>query len=95
MPSFSLAPFSSSAPSASPCALAVPALVGAPKPIVVLQAISDGLVDFCARVIAAAIAVLIVAVDQLGGPARGLEALHLVDGVGDRSGPSIEMPLSS
>ena len=30
MPSFSLAPFSSSAPSASPCALAVPARVGAP-----------------------------------------------------------------
>ena len=30
MPSFCLAPFSSSAPSASPWALAVPALVGAP-----------------------------------------------------------------
>src|ERR1700691_2360187 len=47
MPSFSLAPLSSSAPSASPWALAVPALVGAPKPIVVLQAINDGLLDFC------------------------------------------------
>src|ERR1700692_1462934 len=56
MPRFSLAPFSSSGPSASPCALLVPALVGAPKPMVVLQAISDGLLDFCARVIAAAIA---------------------------------------
>src|SRR3954447_4804794 len=30
IPSFSLAPFSSSAPNASPCAFAVPALVGAP-----------------------------------------------------------------
>ena len=30
MPSFSLAPFNSSAPSASPWALAVPALCGAP-----------------------------------------------------------------
>src|SRR3981081_1302921 len=56
MPSFSLAPLSSSAPSASPCTLAVPALVGAPKPIVVLQAIIEGLLDFCARVIAAAMA---------------------------------------
>ena len=52
--------------------------------MVVLQAISDGLLDFCARVIAAAIAFWILAVDQLGGPAGGLEALHLVDRIGDR-----------
>jgi len=38
------------------CALAVPALVGAPKPMVVLQAIIEGVLDFCARAIAAAIA---------------------------------------
>ena len=38
-PSFSRAPSISSAPSGEPCALDLPALVGAPKPIVVLQAI--------------------------------------------------------
>jgi hypothetical protein len=36
--------------------LLVPALCGAPKPMVVRQAISVGLFDFCARVIAADIA---------------------------------------
>ena len=39
------APAISSAPSGEPCALLVPALVGAPKPIVVLQAISVGRSD--------------------------------------------------
>jgi hypothetical protein len=34
----------------------VPALVGAPKPMVVLQAINDGRSDACALVIASAIA---------------------------------------
>ena len=44
-PSFSRAPSISSAPSGEPCALAVPALVGAPKPMVVWQAISVGRSD--------------------------------------------------
>ena len=49
--------------------LSVPALVGAPKPMMVLQAISVGLSDFCARAIAAAIAFGIVAVDR-SAPSR-------------------------
>src|ERR1035437_332981 len=42
-PSFSRAPLISSAPSGEPCDDALPALVGAPKPMVVLHAISTGL----------------------------------------------------
>jgi hypothetical protein len=42
----------SSLPSGEPCTLAVPCLVGAPKPIVVLQAISEGLSDFARRAMA-------------------------------------------
>ena len=55
-PSFSRAPLISSAPSGEPCADALPALVGAPKPMVVLQAISTGLSDVCAFSSAAAMA---------------------------------------
>ena len=55
-PSFSRAPLISSAPSAEPCDDALPALVGAPKPMVVLQAIMVGLSDFWACSTAAAIA---------------------------------------
>ena len=92
---FLRAPATSSAPCGSPCALGVPALVGAPKPMVVLQAISVGLSDFCAAWIAAAIAFGIVAVDVLGVPAGGLEARDLVEMSASDSGPSMEMPLSS
>src|SRR6476469_6307171 len=55
-PSFSRAPLISSAPSGEPCDLDLPALVGAPGPAVVLQAIIEGLSDVRARSIAAAIA---------------------------------------
>ena len=44
-PSAAFAPASSSAPSGSPCAFEVPARLGAPKPMMVLHAISDGLSD--------------------------------------------------
>ena len=47
-PSFSRARAISSAPSGSPCVLAVPCLVGAPKPMMVFAAISVGLSDVCA-----------------------------------------------
>src|SRR5882757_4294474 len=40
------APAISSGPSGEPCALLVPALVGAPKPMVVLQAIIVGLSEW-------------------------------------------------
>jgi hypothetical protein len=46
----------SSAPSGEPCALLVPALVGAPKPMVVLQAIKVGLSERLAASMASAIA---------------------------------------
>ncbi len=49
-------PAISAAPGASPCALFVPARVGRPKPIVVLQAIMVGLSEFCAARTAARIA---------------------------------------
>ena len=49
------APAISSAPSGEPCALFVPALVGAPQPIVVLAAMSVGRSDFCAFASASAI----------------------------------------
>ena len=50
------APAISSSPSGEPCAALVPALVGAPKPMVVLAAISVGRSDFCAVSMAAAMA---------------------------------------
>ena len=73
-PSRSRAPAISAAPSGEPCAAAVPALVGAPKAIVVRQAIRfgrslvlgapDGLGD----------RLVIMAVDPFGGPAMRPEA---------------------
>jgi hypothetical protein len=42
----------SSSPSGEPWHLDVPHLVGAPKPILVLQAIRVGLSDFCALAMA-------------------------------------------
>ena len=96
-PSFSRAPLISSAPSGEPCADALPALVGAPKPMVVLQAISTGLSD--------ALRLRRAPRRSPPGswpsmreacPAGGLEALHLVDASRTSdSAPSIEMPLSS
>ena len=55
-PSFSRAPLTSSGPSGEPCDFSLPALVGAPKPITVRQAIRLGRSDVCAAAIAAAIA---------------------------------------
>ena len=55
--------------------------------MMVLQAIRTGLSDFCAHVSAAAIVFRIVAVDASRGPARRLEALHLIDRVGKRQRP--------
>ncbi len=55
--------------------------------MMVLQAISDGRSDACARSMAAAMRLGIMPVDALGAPAGGLEALHLVDAVGQRQRP--------
>src|SRR5664279_3349586 len=55
-PSVERAPLISSAPSGEPCDEALPALLGAPKPMVVLQAIITGLLEPCAFSSAAAIA---------------------------------------
>ena len=55
-PSVSRAPLISSAPSGEPCDDDLPALVGAPKPMVVLHAIIVGLPDVLAFSIAAAMA---------------------------------------
>ena len=62
----------------------MPALVGAPKPMVVLQAIIVGLSDFCAAAIAAAIACGSWPSMRLAFQPAGLEALHLIDRVGKR-----------
>ena len=59
-----------------------PPCFGAPKPMIVRQAISDGWSLACARSSAAATRFGIVAVDALGRPAGGLEARELI--VGDR-----------
>ena len=55
-PSRSRAPLISSAPSGEPWLFSVPALLGAPKPMVVRQAISDGRAEACAAAMALAIA---------------------------------------
>src|SRR5476651_429907 len=55
-PSVERAPLISSAPKGEPCDDALPALLGAPKPMVVLQAIITGLSDDCAFSSAAVIA---------------------------------------
>ncbi len=78
------APAISSAPSGEPCAALVPALVGAPKPMVVLEAISVGRSDFCAVSIAAAIASGSWPSMWKRVPAGRLEARDLVGGIGQR-----------
>ena len=83
-PSFSRAPLISSAPSGEPCADALPALLGAPKPMVVLQAIITGRSEACAFSSAAAMAAGSCPSMREGVPAGGLEALHLIDAVGER-----------
>ncbi len=77
-------PLISSAPSGEPCAEDLPALVGAPKPMVVRQAIITGLSDDCALVSAVGDLFVIVAIDAPRRPAGGFEALHLIDRVGER-----------
>ena len=59
----------------------MPALFGAPKPIVVRQAISDGRSDCLRRFERRSDRGRIVAVDARRRPAGGLEALDLIDGV--------------
>ncbi len=72
-----LAAATSSAPSGSPCASLVPALVGAPQPMTVLQQMSEGrVVSACAARIAAAIASSSMPVHALHVPAVGLKALR-------------------
>ncbi len=95
MPRFVLAAASSSAPSGSPWALEVPAFLGAPKPITVLQAIIVGLLDLWARRIAASIASGSCPSTRSARQPQALKratwsTLSVIE-----SGPSIEMPLSS
>ena len=77
-PSPSRAAAISSAPSGAPCAFSVPCRFGAPKPMTVRQAISDGRSLSRAASIAAAIACRVVAVDPARRPAASLEARKLV-----------------
>ena len=86
-PSALRAPAISSAPSGEPCDDALPALVGAPKPIVVRQAIITGRSDVCALASAGGNRLGIVAVDAARLPAGGFEPLHLIDRVGERQRP--------
>ena len=83
-PSLSRAAAISSAPSGEPWLFSVPPLVGAPKPMVVRQAISDGRSDFLRRSDRRGDRRGIVAVDARRRPAGRLEALHLIDAVGER-----------
>ena len=81
-PSRSRAPLISSAPSGEPWLFSVPALLGAPKPMVVRQAISDGRSEACAAAIARGDRLGVVPVDAGRRPAGRLEALHLIDRIG-------------
>jgi hypothetical protein len=77
------APAISSSPGASLCAFSVPALVGIPKPMIVLQAIKDGLsVMSRAAVMGVTDCIRVVPVDLLDVPVGGAEALDL--GIGNR-----------
>ena len=83
-PSRSRAPLISSAPSGEPWPLSVPALVGAPNPMVVRQAIRLGRSDDFAHAMAAAIASGSWPSTRDGVPAARLEALELVDRIRQR-----------
>ena len=94
-PRASRAPLISSAPSGEPCDDDLPALVGAPKPMVVLQAMSVGLSDVCALVSAAAIAFWSWPSTRTAfQPDASKRFTWSVESDSDRA-PSIEMPLSS
>ncbi len=64
---------SPSAPSGEPCTFSVPALVGAPKPMMVRQAIRDGRSEVLGGGDGRGHGFGLVAVDAAGVPARGLE----------------------
>ena len=68
-------------------AFSVPAFFGAPKPMVVRQAISDGRFAVCAFGNRPCDRLGIMAIDARRGPAGGLESLHLVDQIGQRQRP--------
>ena len=95
-PSFSRAPATSSLPSGEPCVAAVPALVGAPKPMIVLQAIIEGLSVTLralrmARWTASGSCPSTACTCQPAAAKRFLWSSEVLSEVG----PSIEMPLSS
>ena len=78
------APAISSLPSGEPCTALVPALVGAPKPMVVLRGDQRRLVGLVRGLDGGRDGVRIVAVDVEGVPAGRLDARHLVGDVGER-----------
>jgi hypothetical protein len=85
----------SSAPSGEPWTLWVPCLFGAPKPMIVLQAIKVGLVGLVGGFDRGGDRFGIVAVDFDRVPVHGLEAGDLVGRVGQRHGPSMVIELLS
>src|SRR6185369_7646476 len=92
-PKNSRAPAMSAAPSGEPCALLVPALVGAPQPMVVLAAISVGRSELCAFSIAAAMASRSrPSISMVFQPQAAKRAGWLLESASDTA-PSIEMPL--
>ena len=86
-PSFCRAPAISSLPSGEPCTALVPALVGAPKPMVVRAAISVGRSERCAASMAEAIASGSWPSMRIVFQPDACEALLLVGRVGERHRP--------
>jgi hypothetical protein len=94
-PIAAFAPASSSPPNGSPCAFDVPAFFGAPKPIVVRQAMRLGRSEACARSRAAAIASgSWPSIRSARQPAASNRFGWSTESASE-SGPSIEIPLSS
>ena len=94
-PSLSRAPLISSAPSGEPWHFSVPALLGAPNPMVVRHAIRDGRSDACACSIAPATASGSCPSTRVAAqPAASKRFTWSTESASD-SGPSMEMPLSS
>ncbi len=83
-PSACLRRCASSAPSGAPCAAAVPALLGAPKPMIVRQAIRLGFFDRMANDSARATSVASCPSTRLHRPAVGREPFQRVIGIGKR-----------
>ena len=79
-----LAPGASFAPSGEPCTAAVPALVGAPRPMMVRQAISVGFFERTAKDSAAATCGGSCPSTRLGRPAMRGEALQRILRAGER-----------